>query len=43
VCLSNLYLREKKQDNLVMEEGEKVSADNENIQMRTLFGDSKKP
>ena len=41
MCLSTVYIEEKTQDKLVLEEARQVSADGENVQVRTLFGESK--
>ena len=42
MCLSNVYIEEKTQDKLVLEEAEQVKVDGEYIQVRTLFGESKR-
>ena len=42
MCLSNVYLDEKEQDKLVIEEAEKVSTDGEKVHIRSLMGESKK-
>jgi predicted RNA-binding protein len=39
MCLSNVYLEEKKQDKLVIEEAEQVSSDDENVHVRALMGE----
>ena len=41
MCLSNVYLEEKKQDKLVIEEAEQVSADDKTVHVRSLMGESK--
>ncbi|MBW2062521.1 MAG: CooT family nickel-binding protein [Deltaproteobacteria bacterium] len=41
MCLSNIYIEEKKQDKLVLEEAGLVGVDGENVQVRSLFGESK--
>jgi len=41
MCLSNVYLEEKKQDRLVIEEAAQVSADDKNVHIRSLMGESK--
>ena len=41
MCLSNVYLEEKKQDKLVIEEAEQVSAGDKNVHIRTLMGEIK--
>jgi predicted RNA-binding protein len=41
MCLSNVYLEEKKQDNLLIEEANQVSADDETIHVRSLMGERK--
>jgi len=41
MCLSNVYLEEKKQDKLVIEEAEQVSSDDENVHVRSLMGEIK--
>jgi predicted RNA-binding protein len=41
MCLSNVYLEEKKQESLVMEEVEQVSSDDENVHIRALMGEIK--
>jgi len=41
MCLSNVYLEEKKQDKLVIEEADKVRADDENVHVRSLMGEIK--
>jgi predicted RNA-binding protein len=42
MCLSNVYVDTKKQENLLLQEVMRVSADGEDIQIQTLIGDSKK-
>ena len=42
MCLSNVYLAKKKQENLVLKEVTQVSVNGENIQLKTLVGDSKR-
>ncbi|MGA1864149.1 MAG: CooT family nickel-binding protein [bacterium] len=42
MCLSNVYVDKKKQENLLIQEVTKVSADGEDIQIQTLIGDSKR-
>lgn len=42
MCLSNVYLAKKKQENLVLKEVTQVSVNGENIQIKTLVGDSKR-
>ena len=42
MCLSNVYVDKKKQENLLIQEVTKVSADGEDIQLQTLIGDSKR-
>jgi predicted RNA-binding protein len=41
MCLSNVYLKGKKQDTLLMEEAKKVSADDNTVHVRSLMGESK--
>ncbi|MFW6139006.1 MAG: CooT family nickel-binding protein [Spirochaetota bacterium] len=41
MCLSNVYLEEKKQDKLVIEEARQVSADQENVQVCSLMNERK--
>jgi predicted RNA-binding protein len=38
MCLSNVYLEEKKQEKLLIEEAEQVSVDDKNIHVRSLMG-----
>ena len=42
MCLSNAYVDEKKQDNLLLQEVMRVSVDGEDIQIQTLLGESKR-
>ena len=42
MCLSNVYLQEKKKDKLVIEETAQVSVDDESVHVQALFGESKK-
>lgn len=42
MCLSNVYVDKKKQENLLIQEVTQVSADGEDIQIQTLIGDSKR-
>ncbi|MGA1844329.1 MAG: CooT family nickel-binding protein [bacterium] len=42
MCLSNVYVDTKKQENLVLQEVVRVSADGEDIRIQTLIGDSKR-
>ena len=41
MCLSNVYLEEKKQDKLVIEEAARVTVDDENVHVQALLGESK--
>jgi len=41
MCLSNIYLEEKKQDKLVIEEAAQVSAGDKNVHIRSLMGEIK--
>jgi predicted RNA-binding protein len=41
MCLSNVYLEEKKQDKLLIEEARGVSADDETVHVRSLMGERK--
>ena len=41
MCLSNVYLDEKKQDKLVIEEASQVIVDDANVHVQTIFGESK--
>ena len=41
MCLSDVYLEEKKQDKLLIEEAKQVSADDETVHVRSLMGERK--
>lgn len=41
MCLSNVYVDKKKQENLLIQEATRVSVNGENIQIQTLIGESK--
>jgi len=41
MCLSNVYVEEKKQDSLVIEEAAHVRADDQGVEIRGLLGESK--
>ena len=41
MCLSNVYLDEKKEEKLLIQEVSQVRADNQNVQVQTLMGESK--
>ena len=41
MCLSNVYLDEKKEEKLVIQEVSQLRADNKNVQVQTLMGESK--
>ena len=41
MCLSNVYLDEKKEEKLVVQEVSQLTADNQNVQLQTLMGESK--
>ena len=42
MCLSNAYVDQKKQENLLLQEVMRVSVDGEDIQIQTLLGESKR-
>ena len=42
MCLSNAYVDQKKQENLLLQEVMRVSVDGEDIQIKTLLGESKR-
>jgi len=41
MCLSNVYLEEKNQEKLVIEEAEHVISDDENVHVQALMGEIK--
>ena len=41
MCLSNVYLDEKKEEKLVIQEVSQLRADNQNVQVQALMGESK--
>jgi len=41
MCLSRVYVEEKKEDKLVMEEAAQVCADDDAVQVHAFFGESK--
>lgn len=42
MCLSNVYLNEKKQERLLIEEASQIVADSKGIQVNTLLAESKR-
>lgn len=42
MCLSNVYVDKRKQENLLIQEVMRVSVNGEDIQIQTLIGDSKR-
>ena len=41
MCLSNVYLNEKKQEKLLFEEASQIVADSKGVQVNTLLAESK--
>jgi len=42
MCLSNVYVNEKEEGKLVVEEAARITSDNQGVEVETLLGESRK-